>query len=128
MYNIENDFYKGLEHKKKTQMDDPNNSMIVLPYEQDSKDLALIRKIKSNVVWFLMSGPQGTDSFFYHHRRRKFIPQSLKIKIKSLKIYLDTVHAIIAEDCVDPSFIDNVKFICQCAVMGATHLTEDQEI
>ena len=44
--NVENDFYEGLARKKRTQMDDPNNSMIVLRYEQESKDLALIRHIK----------------------------------------------------------------------------------
>lgn len=31
--NVENDFYEGLARKKRTQMDDPNNSMIVLRYE-----------------------------------------------------------------------------------------------
>jgi len=30
---IENDFYAGKAKKKLTQMDDPNNSMIVLRYE-----------------------------------------------------------------------------------------------
>ena len=44
--NVENDLYAGLGMKKRTQMDDPNNSMIVLRYEQESKDLALIRLIK----------------------------------------------------------------------------------
>ena len=83
-------------------MDDPNNSMIVLRYEQDSKDLELIRMIKKQVIWFLINGPQGTDSFFYHHHRRRFIRQSLKIKVRSLKIYLETLYSLIAEDCVDP--------------------------
>ena len=31
--NVENDFYKGLGRKKKYQMDNPNNSMIVLRHE-----------------------------------------------------------------------------------------------
>jgi hypothetical protein len=50
---IENDFYAGKAKKKLAQMDDPNNSMIVLRYEQESKDLALIRIVKNQVVWFL---------------------------------------------------------------------------
>jgi hypothetical protein len=47
---IENDFYVGKAKKKLTQMDDPNNSMIVLRYEQESKDLALIRMIRNDLV------------------------------------------------------------------------------
>jgi hypothetical protein len=34
-------------------MNNPNNSMIVLRKEQDSKDLELIRLFKQQVVWFL---------------------------------------------------------------------------
>jgi hypothetical protein len=30
---IENDFYAGKANKRKAQMDDPNNSMVVLRYE-----------------------------------------------------------------------------------------------
>jgi len=48
-------------------MDNPNNSMVLLRYEQDSKDLALIRLLKANILWFLSLGCQGTDSFFYNH-------------------------------------------------------------
>ena len=52
-YNVENDFYAGLDKKKARQMDDPNNSMTLLRREQDSKDLGLIRCIKKDTVWFL---------------------------------------------------------------------------
>jgi len=37
-------------------MDNPNNSMVLLRNEQDSKDLALIRILKANILWFLSSG------------------------------------------------------------------------
>ena len=124
---VENDFYAGAAQKRLYQMDDPNNSMIVLRHEQESKDLALIRMIKTNIIWFLQEGPQGTDSFFYHHNKRKFSPKSLKVKIKSLKVYLDTIHALISEDCVDGQFIEDVKMICQCALMGSTHFDADME-
>ena len=50
---VENDFYHGLGRKRKYQMDDPNNSMIVLRHEQQMKDLGLIRLIKKEVLWFL---------------------------------------------------------------------------
>ena len=32
-YNVENDFYAGLDRKKKNQMEDPNNSMVILRKE-----------------------------------------------------------------------------------------------
>jgi len=108
-------------------MDDPNNSMIVLRYEQDSKDLALIRLIKNQTVWFLLDGPVGTENFFYQYRERKFLPSQLKLKIKSLKIYLDTMYALVAEDCVDPRFVENIKLVCQCTLMGISHYSEEQE-
>jgi hypothetical protein len=98
---IENDFYAGKAKQKLHQMDDPNNSMVVLRYEQESKDLALIRLIKNNVIWFLQEGPKGTADFFYQHSDRKFMPTQLKLKIKSLKVYLDTIYSLISEDCVD---------------------------
>jgi hypothetical protein len=62
-------------------MDDPNNSMIVLRYEQNSKDLGLIRLVKQEVIWFLQIGPQGSDSFFYHHHSRTFHQNNLKTKV-----------------------------------------------
>jgi hypothetical protein len=106
-------------------MDDPNNSMIVLKHEQESKDLQLIRLIKADIVWFLKEGPDGTDSFFYHHSKRKFPPHLLKLKIKSLKVYLDAILALIEEDCVDKVFIEEIKLICQCALMGSIHLSSE---
>lgn len=73
---IENDFYAGKAKKKLTQMDDPNNSMIVLRYEQESKDLALIRMIRNDLIWFLNEGPYGTDEFFYSYiEEGKFLPK-----------------------------------------------------
>ena len=101
--------------------------MILLRHEQDSKDLELIRIIKKNVTWFLQMGPQGTDSFFYHHQERTFHRDQLKVKIKSLKIYLDTTLALITEDCVDSVFVENTMYICQCAILGAIHLNKQEE-
>ena len=79
--------------------------MIVLRYEQNSKDLGLIRLVKQEVIWFLQTGPQGSDAFFYHHHKRNFVQATLKTKVKSLKIYMDTMYALISEDCVDAIFI-----------------------
>lgn len=125
---IENDFYAGKAKKKLTQMDDPNNSMIVLRYEQESKDLALIRMIRNDIVWFLLEGPFGTDEFFYSYMEEgKFLPHQLKLKIKSLKIYLDTIYALVQEDCVCPQFVENIKLISQCALMGCTHLPQEKQ-
>jgi hypothetical protein len=111
-YNVENDFYAGLDKKKKTQMDDPNNSMVVLKKEQVSKDLALLRLIKKDVIWFLQTGPKGTVEFFEDHKKRNYDKNNLKVKIKSLKIYFETLYALVAEDCVDGKFIENVFYIC----------------
>lgn len=125
---IENDFYAGKAKKKLTQMEDPDNSMIVLRYEQEAKDLALIRIIKSVVVWFLQEGPAGTDQFFYQYKQEdKFMPKQLKLKIKSLKVYLDTIYAIVSEDCVSPAFVEDLKLICQCALMGCSHYAAEKE-
>ena len=88
-------------------MDNPNNSMIVLRKEQDKKDLELIRMFKDQVVWFLEIGPNGTEQFFYHHHKRNFQKSQLKVKIKSLKIYLDMAIALIEEDI----FLQNGDFI-----------------
>ena len=49
------------------------------------------------------------------------------LKIKSLKIYLDVIHNIINEDLIDLRFIENVKLICQCALLGSSHCNEEQE-
>ena len=51
----------------------------------------------------------------------------LKLKIKSLKVYLDAIHALIQEDCVDKVFIDEVKLVCQCALMGSIHFIPEEE-
>ena len=126
-YNVENDFYAGLDKKKKNQMDDPNNSMTLLRKEQVSKDLGLIRCIKKDVIWFLQVGPKGTPEFFENHKNKNYNKQNLKLKIKSLKIYFDCLYSIVAEDCAEGKFIKNVFFICQCAILGSKHLDETQE-
>ena len=87
----------------------------------------MIRQIKNDVVWFLQEGPQGTENFFNHHRQRQFIHQNLKVKIKSVKLYLDMALNLIQEDLIDYRFIENIKFICQCALLGSTHLDDEQE-
>ena len=101
--------------------------MILLRKEQVSKDLGLIRCIKKDVVWFLQVGPKGTPEFFEDHKRKNYNKQNLKLKIKSLKIYFDCLYAIVAEDCGEGKFIENVFFICQCAILGSKHLDEKQE-
>lgn len=53
------------------------------------------------------------------------MPKQLKPKIKSLKIYLDTIYSLVAEDCIDPKFIENIKLICQCALAGCSHLDKE---
>ena len=84
--------------------------------------------IKSATIWFLNNGPQGTDQFFYHHHQRQFLRKNLKIKIKSLKVYLDVLYSLIAEDCVDGLFIKQTSFICQCAMLGSQHFDAKAEM
>lgn len=124
---IVNDFYAGKKFKKMTQMDDPENSMIVLRHEQDTKDLFLIRKMREDMLWFLRHGPRKTDDFFYCHHERTFKSHDLKVKIKSLKIYLDAVIALLQEDCVNAKFVNDVLFVCQCAMLGIVHFDAEEE-
>lgn len=42
-------------------------------------------------------------------------------------MYLDTAHALIEEDCVDPDFIDKILFVCQCIILGTMRISEEQE-
>lgn len=49
------------------------------------------------------------------------------MKIKSLKIYLDSIFDLIHEDLIDPKFIENIKFICQCALLGSSHFSGEKE-
>ena len=35
--------------------------------------------------------------------------------------------ALITEDCVDAKFVENIMYICQCSVLGAIHLTKEEE-
>ena len=35
--------------------------------------------------------------------------------------------ALVAEDCVDAVFVENVSYICQCAIVGAIHFNKDEE-
>ena len=53
---------------------------------------------------------------------------NLKVKIKSLKVYLDVLYALVAEDCVDALFIENVSFICQCAMLGSKRMDAKAEM
>ena len=101
--------------------------MIVLRYEQEAKDLFLIRKIREDMLWFLKAGPRKTDDFFYCHHERTFKSNDLKVKLKSLKIYLDAVQALLLEDCVSPKFIHEVLFVCQCAILGIVHFDAEEE-
>jgi hypothetical protein len=51
----------------------------------------------------------------------------LKLKIKSLKVYLDCIYAILREDLIEPKFVANVKLICQSALLGSLHHNEAME-
>jgi len=106
------DYEKELDEKKMRQMYNPNDSMIQLDIEKELKNQKFICTIKDNIVWFLQEGPKGTDLFFSNHLQKQYIHQTLKIKIKSLKVYLGMISALIEEDHIDPKFIANVKFIC----------------
>lgn len=127
LHQIENDFYSGKAQLKEHQMDNPNNSMIVLHYDQETKDLELIRMIRSNIESFLLEGIKGTQQAFENKFTRKFAYSHVKLKIKSLKIYLDAIYFLLAEDCVSPKFIQNIKLVCECAMVGALGLNQNQE-
>ena len=45
----------------------------------------------------------------------------MKLKIKSLKVYLDCIYAVLREDLIEPKFVANVKLICQSALLGSLH-------
>lgn len=75
----------------------------------------------------MQSGPKGTAEFFENHKKKTYNKQNLKLRIKSLKVYFDCLYALVAEDCVEAKFIDNVFFICQCAILGSKCLDEKQE-
>lgn len=51
----------------------------------------------------------------------------MKIKIKSLKIYLDAVYSLISEDCVDSEFIEKIIFVTQCVILGASYSSKEDE-
>lgn len=51
----------------------------------------------------------------------------MKVKIKSLKIYLDAVYSLITEDCVDTTFIEKIIFVTQCVILGASYSSIDDE-
>ena len=101
--------------------------MVVLRYEQVTKDLFLIRKLREDILYFLKAGPFKTDDFFYCHHERSFQAEDLKIKLKSLKIYLGAVYSLIQQDCVNPKFVDEVLFICECIILGVVHLGRELE-
>lgn len=51
----------------------------------------------------------------------------MKVKIKSLKIYLDAVYSLISEDCVDSSFIEKIIFVTQSVILGASYSSKEDE-
>lgn len=78
---VVNDNYAGKTKTKVTQLDDPRSPMIVLTEDQKLQNKKVISLIKESVVWFLLEGPKGTTTFFYHNSRRNFMPASLEIKL-----------------------------------------------
>jgi hypothetical protein len=108
-------------------MDNPDNSMICVRYEQKEKDLFLIRKIREFMLHFLMRGPYKTDDFFYCHKERSFRAEELKVKMKSLKIALELIYALLKNDVVNPRFVDHTLHICQAAILGMMRLSTEQE-
>lgn len=40
---------------------------------------------------------------------------------------MDAILALIQEDCVNKEFIEEIKLICQCALMGSIHFRSDEE-
>jgi len=83
--------------------------------------------IRNDLVWYLTEGPYGTEEFFYSYiEEGKYLPQQLKLKIKSVKIYFDTIYALVHEDTVSPGFIENIKMISLCALMGCSHISMEK--
>ena len=87
----------------------------------------MVQEIRDCVIWFLEKGQDDTNEFFHNHHKKTFILASMKIKIKSLKVYLDAVYSLISEDCVDTRFIDRILFITQCVILGASYNSIEDE-
>jgi hypothetical protein len=68
----------------------------------------VISLIKESCVWFLLEGPKGTTTFFYHNTRRNFMPASLEIKVSCVLEYLNTIYSVVNKDFLDPIFIENI--------------------
>ena len=83
--------------------------------------------IKDSIIWFLHVGPKGNYQFFKNFREKTFVQSQLKIKIKSLKVYLDAVNSVLNENLVDKNFIDNIKYVVQCLINGASHFSKEDE-
>ena len=120
-------FAEELAAKKLTVMHNPNDCMIQLVDGKSKRDEKMIRAIKDNIVWFLTRGPCGTDSFFADHANKLFIHTSLKLKLKSVKVYLQQIIVLLQNDLIEPKFIENVKMICQTALLGSLHYNREQE-
>jgi hypothetical protein len=108
-------------------MHNPNDCMVQLAADTANRDEKMLRAIKDNIIWFLNKGPAGTDAFFADHTNKLFIHTSLKLKIKSLKVYLEMIINLLKNDLIEPKFIENVKMICQTALLGSLHYTKEQE-
>jgi len=87
----------------------------------------VISLIKESAVWFLLEGPKGTTSFFYHNSRRNFMPASLEVKVQSVLGYLNTIYSVVNKDFLDAIFIENIQLICQCCLYGSLHRADPNE-
>jgi hypothetical protein len=124
---VVNDEYAGKTKAKVTQLDDPRSPMIILTEDQKLQNKMVISLIKESALWFLLEGPKGTTTFFYHNSRKNFIPASLKIKVQSVLVYLHTIYSIVNKDFLDPIFIEKIQLICQCCLYGSLHRQDPKE-
>lgn len=69
--------------------------MVQLETNKIPRDLKMLRTIKNNIIWFLFYGPSGSDSFFSDYKNKIFVQTSIKLKVKSLKVYLEIVINIL---------------------------------
>ena len=87
------------------------DSVLTLKEDILLEDKNMAKIIKDSIIWFLHVGPKSTYQLFKNFRDKSFVQSQLKVKIKSLKIYLDAVNSVINENLVDKDFIDNVKYV-----------------
>ena len=111
-------------------MDDADiesESLLTLKEDVLKEDKLMGKIINNSIIWFLQVGPKGTYQLFKNYREKTFVQSQLKIKIKSLKVYLDAVNSVINENMADRNFIINVKYVSQCLISGASHLSKEDE-